>query len=55
MDIILFGMYLYEYGHTCPQPNQRRVYVSYLDSVYYFNPRQYRTLVYHEVGWMEPV
>jgi len=49
VDVILFGMYLYEYGHNCPQPNQRRVYVSYLDSVYYFRPRRYRTLVYHEM------
>mmetsp|Transcript_30906 Transcript_30906/g.95651 ORF Transcript_30906/g.95651 Transcript_30906/m.95651 type:complete len:668 (-) Transcript_30906:1163-3166(-) len=49
VDVILFGMYLYEYGHKCPQPNNRRVYVSYLDSVYYFRPREYRTLVYHEM------
>jgi len=49
VDVILFGMYLYEYGHNCPQPNQRRVYVSYLDSVYYFRPRKFRTMVYHEM------
>ncbi|KAJ8600694.1 hypothetical protein CTAYLR_008316 [Chrysophaeum taylorii] len=49
VDVILFGMYLYEYGHDCPQPNQRRVYVSYLDSVHYFRPRKYRTMVYHEM------
>ena len=49
VDVILFGMYLYEYGHKCPQPNNRRVYVSYLDSVYYFRPRENRTLVYHEM------
>lgn len=49
VDVILFGMYLYEYGHRCPQPNHRRVYVSYLDSVYYFRPRESRTLVYHEM------
>jgi hypothetical protein len=48
-DTLLFGMYVYEYGHNCPQPNQRRCYVSYLDSVHYFRPKQYRTVVYHEI------
>ncbi len=48
-DTLLFAMYVYEYGHDSPAPNRRRVYVSYLDSVQYFEPKCYRTLVYHTV------
>lgn len=49
VDVILFAMYVYEYGHQCPLPNQRRVYISYLDSVHYFKPREFRTDIYHEI------
>jgi hypothetical protein len=47
VDTLLFAMYVYEYGHHCPAPNKRRVYLSYLDSVQYFEPKCYRTTVYH--------
>ena len=47
VDVILFAMYVYEYDDSCPAPNRRRVYVSYLDSVNYFRPKQYRTIAYH--------
>mmetsp|Transcript_16990 Transcript_16990/g.35665 ORF Transcript_16990/g.35665 Transcript_16990/m.35665 type:complete len:678 (+) Transcript_16990:2549-4582(+) len=49
VDVLLFGMYVYEYGDECPAPNRRRVYISYLDSVRYLEPSCYRTLVYQTI------
>lgn len=49
VDVILFGMYVFEYNQDCPAPNRRRVYISYLDSVNYFEPKEYRTLSYHTI------
>ncbi|TPP62652.1 CREB-binding protein 1 (SmCBP1), partial [Fasciola gigantica] len=48
-DVCFFGLYVQEYGSDSPQPNRRRVYVAYLDSVFFFRPKQYRTDVYHEI------
>ena len=48
-DVCFFGLYIQEYGSESPQPNRRRVYVAYLDSVSYFQPKEYRTDVYHEL------
>jgi len=50
-DVLLFALYVQEYGNDCPEPNRNRVYVSYLDSVRYFvsNPPNSRTNLYHAV------
>ena len=49
VDTMLFALYVHEYGQECPAPNRRRVYLSYLDSVQYFEPKCYRTIAYHAV------
>ena len=49
VDVILFGLYVYEHDDKVPEPNKRSIYLSYLDSVHYMRPRKMRTYIYHEI------
>ncbi|GLD92879.1 hypothetical protein PINS_up001458 [Pythium insidiosum] len=49
VSVLLFGMYVHEFDEQESECNSRRVYISYLDSVNYFEPSHLRTKVYHEL------
>ncbi|CAF4651941.1 unnamed protein product, partial [Rotaria sp. Silwood2] len=57
VDVAFFGIYVQEYNGRCQAPNTKRVYISYLDSVNFFQPKHYRTDVYHEIliGYLDYV
>ncbi|KAI0986114.1 hypothetical protein GJ496_007518 [Pomphorhynchus laevis] len=48
-EVAFFGLHVQEYDAKAPIPNSRRVYISYLDSVYFFQPKHLRTDIYHEI------
>ncbi|KAG7382456.1 hypothetical protein PHYPSEUDO_004843 [Phytophthora pseudosyringae] len=55
VDVLIFTLYVQEYGPDSLAPNAGRVYVSYLDSVNYFQPKKLRTLMHQQVmlGFLE--
>ncbi|CAN0311675.1 unnamed protein product, partial [Scytosiphon promiscuus] len=46
MDVMLFGLVVYEYGEDCPEAIRGRSYISYLDSVQYLKPSRFRSAAY---------
>ncbi|GLE02622.1 hypothetical protein PINS_up011463 [Pythium insidiosum] len=55
VDVLIFTLYVQEYGPNSLSPNAGRVYISYLDSVNYFQPKKLRTLMHQHVllGFLE--
>jgi hypothetical protein len=55
VDVLIFTLYVQEYAPDSLAPNAGRVYVSYLDSVNYFQPKKLRTLMHQQVmlGFLE--
>jgi hypothetical protein len=49
VEVVILGLYVHECGVDTPDPNNRRVYVSYLDTVKYLRPPVLRTHIYHEI------
>ena len=49
IDLLLFMLYVYEFGDHTIAPNRRCVYISYLDSVHFLSPRFLRTPLFHSI------
>lgn len=55
IDVCVFGIHVQEYDSDCPSPNTRKAYISYLDSVHFFHPKEIRSKIYHQIflGYLE--
>ncbi|GBG25890.1 Histone acetyltransferase HAC1 [Hondaea fermentalgiana] len=49
LDVLVFALYTQSFGSEAPAPNARTLYIAYLDSVFYMEPRFLRTPLYQEL------
>ena len=49
VDVLLFAMYVSEFGKDAPVANRMSSYISYLDSIHFMRPRHLRTKMYHTI------
>lgn len=47
-EICIFAMYVQEYSHS-PEPNNGRIYLSYMDSINFLEPKMHRTAIYQQI------
>ena len=49
IDVIVFILFAQEYDNNCPMPNNRKVYISYLDSLVYMAYSKVRTIIFQSI------
>jgi E1A/CREB-binding protein len=49
-DVYTFCMKVFECGDETPEPNKNRAYISFIDSVKYFEPRRLRESTYQQIA-----
>ncbi|CAN0371828.1 unnamed protein product [Ectocarpus sp. 13 AM-2016] len=48
-DVLVFTMSVYQFAKTCPEQTRDFVYVNFIDSVAYVQPKRYRREVFQEI------
>ena len=49
VDVLLYVLYISEFGENACEANRNTAYISYLDSINYMRPRFLRTPIYHTI------
>ena len=48
-DVLFFTIYADEYGTDCHESERGSVYITHIDSVNVFQPKELRTRLFHEI------